>query len=338
MMMRKGGTFVCMALDGQAVDRVLGKHNQASVEGIKIQRSENNPKEIFVKLATSDSSLAVGQKEYLVDFDHLIMSLEAEGFELINDNHLSAEVVLNDSELWWSQMTRYIEMRYIGFKTKPVASKRVEELIKLMRAAIPSKGLKYDEVFRFEPTQIGFKELEGDNVKYWTVGVMGGGSCFLHAVLWSINKKYRDERSPERRFEMIQKIRFALSQNFTQHEYKSINNGNLAEFGRDIGIYSYKNIVSGLADYSHWFGLEFLTFVQNQLNVNIHIVWFLNGVIVPYKHAPDLKITYDKSRNNIILYWEGQSHFQPFGRSALSNDDASFVFSSNDDFITQFLE
>ena len=45
--------------------------------------------------------------------------MEKAGFELTKDLYLDSEVILNNSELFYSQLNRIIEMRYTGFKKDP---------------------------------------------------------------------------------------------------------------------------------------------------------------------------------------------------------------------------
>ena len=342
--LKKRGIFACMAMDGRVIHRELGKYRQISVDGIKIQRSEDNPRKIMVKLATVDDTLAEGQTEYLVDFDHLISRMEAAGFEMLTkyDDHLKAEAPLNDSELWWSQMTRVIVMRYIGFndtktaqKDKPM-SERLKQLLTIMQKALHLTQLAPDVIEPFPQESINF--LSGINVgtKLSTVGVLAGGSCFIHAILWAINKEYRDMKLADERIAMVTRIRFELSANFTRDIYKTLGFGNIKELGHDVGAFSYETLQDDLMKYTHWFGLEFLEFVTSQLNINIHLVWWVNDKLEIYKHASVKETLFVKTRNNIILYWEGENHFQPVGKIK-DNDNLSFVFSSQDNLIKNMI-
>uniref|UniRef100_A0A6C0CID1 mRNA cap 0 methyltransferase domain-containing protein n=1 Tax=viral metagenome TaxID=1070528 RepID=A0A6C0CID1_9ZZZZ len=321
------GIFVCAALDGKAVNRILGDKKQLSVEGIKIQRGDT-PRDIWIRFPAADQRIAQGQHEFLVDFDFLITLMEAAGFELIKDVYLDSEVVLNNSELFYSQLNRLIEMRYIGLKKEPQPSKRLMELVDIMKTIrVPRPEI--DQFQKIQPELCA--ELGETN--WVTIGVLGGGSCFLHSILWSIYQPYRTMQNNDR-FTMVSKLRLELATNFTHAVYDSINNGHLKSFGDNAGsVYSYASLREGLSDYTYWFGLEFLTFVQDQLNINVHILWIENGALQFYRFAPDRAITFKPERNNILLFWEGQNHFQPMGR-VLSNNMASFVFPSDDKIIT----
>jgi hypothetical protein len=335
------GVFVCIALDGKLVNRLLGDNQQLSVEGVKIQRKTKR-NEIMIRFPAADQRIAQGQSEFLVDFDFLITLMEKVGFELIKDLYLDSEVILNNSELFYSQLNRIIEMRYTGFKKETKRSERLDELDAIMKnieaankrnSRVPLP--KVNEFVQIDPQLCRELNAQGDTGRSWwvTIGVLGGGSCFLHAILWCIYKPYRDWTN-DQRYEKVVRVRLELANNFTQAVYEEINNGNLKSFGDNAGsVYSYKSLREALSDYSYWFGLEFLTFVQDQLNINIHVLWIDKGILQFYRFAPDRAITFRPERNNILLFWEGRNHFQPVGRGLPGKQEASFVFESNDKII-----
>lgn len=339
--LKKGGILLIMAMDGLMIHRQLGENAQASIEGIKIQRSKNDPRKIMIRLNVKDERLIRGQTEYLVDFDDLITRLEANGFELINDNYLNSGIALNDSELWWSQMTRVLELRYVGAAYK-LQSKRLETLNGLMKAALNfESGIQLDEARQFPPAMLADFKDSGD---LFTLGVLGGGSCFLHSILWSRSQRYRDLQVDDR-IAMVTQLRKELADDFTLPVYNSLVNGNIAELGRSLSAqqdnsYSFRVLRAGLRDYGHWFGLEFTTFVSDQLDLNIHFVWLVEQgaqtELKVYHHGPDLSKTYKPERHNVILYWQGGSHFQPVGRGV--GDEIAFLFASDDPLIQKMIQ
>jgi len=336
--LKPGGILTIMAMDGLLIHSQLGSNVQAAIEGIKIQRSKEDPRKVMVKLRVNDARLARGQMEYLVDFDDLITRLEAAGFELISDSHLAPAIALNDSELWWSQMIRVIELRFFEIK-KDVNTKSFDQLYEIMRGIDSNASPAVDESQEISPVDFLDDLHRGQTIH--TVGVLGGGSCFLHSVMWAISQKYRDHNHTDR-IKMVMMLRRELSDNFTPNEYLTLGNGNVKELGIAMknevdNIYSYRALKDGLADYSYWFGLEFIEFVSNQLEINIHLTWWRDGRLEIYKHAPDTVKTFVSTRSNIILYWQGGGHFQPIGRSQ-DKSSATFVFSSQDSMIANLLK
>ena len=335
--LKKGGVLLIMAMDGLLIHRQLGENMQASIEGIKIQRSKNDPRKVMIRMNVKDERLIRGQTEYLVDFDDLITRLEASGFELINDNYLNSGIALNDTELWWSQMTRVLELRYVGAGYKH-QSKRLETLNEIMKTALNfESGIRIDEARQFPIEMVDNFTGMGD---LYTLGVLGGGSCFLHSILWSRSQRYRDLNHSER-IAMVVQLRKELAESFTISEYNSLANGNIAELGRSLtsrqdNSYSFRVLTAGLRDYGHWFGLEFVVYVSNQLNLNIHLVWLVEDQLEVYQHGPDLNTTFKQERHNVILYWQGGSHFQPVGRGV--GDDIAFLFGSDDPLIQQIVK
>lgn len=333
---RPGGRFVCMAMDGQLLDRELGDSAQVAMPGISIQRvRDDTNRKIRVKLIAKDDSLLRGQEEYLVDFNHFIMNLEANGFELIGDRYLGGDLVLNDSEMWWAQMTRVIQMRFVGVVDEPPKDlfnklrTLMNEAFKITATLAPNTK----QQFPIGSIQFGVWDL-------WTIGCIGGGSCFLHSILHAISAEYR-AMTLDARITMVKALRVDLAQVFTQDTWASLASGNLAGLGAESGTYSYEVMRKGLMDYSHWFGLEFLEFVSNQLGINIHIVWWVKGSLQVYLHGEAVTGSarvFQEDRDNVILYWQGGMHFQIVGREPEGSTNGSkldLIFASNDKMIQQ---
>ena len=330
--LRQGGVFVCMALDGKLIHRQLGESAQISVPGITIRRSSENPRKISVQLVgVRDESLRGGQEEWLVDFDYLITQFEANGFELLPefDYYLDTDAILNDSELWWSQMTRVVGFRYVGIDQQRKEDNLLELKRLLMKAAPKSLGINQIEKLNNSQNSV-FSVYD-----LWTVGVAGDGSCFLHALLYCLYAKYRNMESDERK-DFVQAIRRDLTQLFTPEAYNALAKGELSKLGKDDNNFSYNVVKTGLLNYDHWFGLEFLEFVSNAVGTNIHLVWWHNDRLEVYRHGADDSVVFKEGRNSIVLLWQGNSHFQPVGRKDVDGTSISFVFEDGDDMIRLF--
>lgn len=322
--LKVGGVFICMAMDGAAIHSQLGQFKQVDMEGIKIQRSKDNPRKITVKVVANDASLARGQSEYLVDFDHLISLFEREGFELVNDNHLDTGTLLSDSELWWCQMTRLIEMRYVEAKEIPDATKELQMLSDLLESTMISPQVDTDSIIEIDQrgtTQLGSQEGQ----KFWLVGVLAGGSSFFHALLWAIDLKYRSARGNVNfRFERVLKLRFELA---AKLKLEDIPSGYI----KTEGTFSLEGMKETLAEYTHWCGGHLIPFIEKELDVNIHVISWVGGELNPIRN---LKDTFVDSRMNVILHSHDNGRFEPVGRSLSGQSDiASFTFSSGDELV-----
>lgn len=331
--LRYGGIFVAMALDGDLVYRQMGDSAQIKLPGIMITKVDGvHSRKIRVQLSTpTDESLASGQIEYLVDFDHFITQFEANGFELIDDRYLDAEAVLNDSEMWWSQMTKVVMFRYVGGNE----NLKRDSLDKLKDILMRANNQVYPLLVPNEMQQIKVERSVFQNFDLWTVGVLGDGSCFLHSILYAINAKYRTMNNEDRK-KIVMGVRRDLALLFTEEVYQSIADGNTAQLGRDNNSFSYDVLKNGLLDYGHWFGIEFLQFVSNVFVINIQLVWWRDNKMQVYKSAGEQKLLFQKGRNTIILFWQGQNHFQPIGRKI--NNDIGFVFYDHDSLAKLFQE
>ena len=321
--LRPGGVFICIAMDGDLIWREMGKSVQVELPGIKIRKLKDADgvyrRKVQVTLKTKDFNLRTGQTEFLVDFDHFISRFESNGFEVLDDRLLNSDVVLNDSELWWSQMTRLVKFRYVGIENKESENlNRLKSI--LMDARITMLGADVRQ--EFNVSDIGF-----GNYKLWTVGVYGDGSCFLHSILYCINLGYR-KMSKEDRVKMVAGLRRDLSRLFTPETYENLSKGSIKELGSDASTFSYETLKANLLRYQYSFGAEFLEFVSNKLDINISIVWHNNGKIVPYKTASDIGTIYKEGRNTIVLFWQGGNHYQPVGR--MQGESLEFVFEDTD--------
>jgi hypothetical protein len=324
-----GGTFACMAMDGAAIHAQLGDYKQLTMEGIKIQRSKDHPRKIMVKMATFDASLARGQTEYLVDFDYLISTLEAEGFELIFDGHLTTAALLSDSELWWSQMTRLIEMRYVGVKALPAIDKRLQMLSHLLSGTMKSAQVETDQIVEVKDEAL--KVLEANpGEKFWLVGTLAGGSSFFHSLLWCIDQTYRRAKNNVHvRFDRVLKLRNELAGKMVASDVP-------ADLIRDEGIYSLQSCKEAMAEYTIHCGNFMIPFIERTFDVNVHILSWVGEELIPVR---PVKPTFVPERSNIILHCGSNGRFEPFGRSLSGQERlASFVFDSGDVMIANLLK
>ena len=333
--LRYGGIFVAMALDGDLVYQQMGDSAQIKMPGIMITKVDGiRSRKIRVQISTpTDESLASGQIEYLVDFSHFITQFEANGFELMDERYLDAEAVLNDSEMWWSQMTKVVMFRYVG----GTENLKRDSLDKLKDILMRAKNQIYPLLSPNEKQQMTVERSVFEKFDLWTVGVLGDGSCFLHSILYAINAKYRTMSTEERK-KIVLGVRRDLALLFTEEVYQSIGDGNTAQLGRDNNSFSYDVLKNALLDYGHWFGVEFLQFVSNVFGINIQLIWWRNNKMEVYKHAGEQKLLFQKGRNTIILFWQGQNHFQPIGRKIKDDNDLGFVFYDDDSLAKLFRE
>lgn len=331
-----GGVFFCMAMDGDVIYRELKGKKQVSVGGTRSDRpailinkvEHPSGRAIFVRMIDAkDESLKTGQHEYLVDFDYFITRLESEGFDLIEDRYLGSDSIMNDTELWWSQMTRIVKFRYVGIENRQ--SKRLDRLKEIMEDATYLSRAEVDKRIAFPQGKIKFTDAN-----LCTIGVLGDGSCFLHAVLYAMNPGYRI-MSNDQRVALVASLRKDLAKLFTKQIYDNLGFGAIAAVGQVDSNWSYNTLRAGLLNYTHWFGLEFLQYVSDQLNINIHLVWWRNDRLQVYKHAEDRSLLQINGRHSVILYWQGGSHFQPVGR--LNGEQVSVIFRDDDRMIQALL-
>ena len=321
--LRKNGTYHCIALDGNLVlQQLQGKRTMITGnDAVRISRigDLDNPtnRKIRIKL----KGTLVDQVEYLVDFDDFISRLERNGFVLEEDKHLTAEQILSPAESWFSSMNRYIKFRYIGGVYKePALLKRVQALMENAKFPRLTPGTRK----KFPTKSLLFKDL-------WRVGVIGQGSCFFHGVVYGLNPKYRTlETSKKVRF--VKKLRLELLVFFSEEVYKKLGNGFLAELGTNSNVHSFISMKASLANYSTWVGNEFREFVGDILDVNIHLVWWIENDLQVYRTATEGNGVFKQGRNSIVLFWQGGDHFEVVGRE--QDGKLGFLFQDKDALIT----
>jgi hypothetical protein len=324
-----GGTFVCMAMDGAAVHAQLGPYKQLTMEGIKIQRSKDDPRKIMVKMVTSDASLARGQSEYLVDFDYLIANLEAEGFELIFDRHLTTAALLSDSELWWSQMTRMIEMRYMGVKVLRKSDEKLQAVSNILSGTMRSAQVETDQII--EVSTKSMRDIGADeDEKFWLVGTLAGGSSLFHSLLWCVDNAYRKAKGDVNfRFDRVFKLRNELA---ARMQSEDIPDNML----RDTGVFSLTSCKESMAEYTSHCGNFMIPFIETTLDINIHILSWVDDQLIPMRNMTS---SFVNERTNVILHSTSNGRFEPIGRSLAGQGHlASFVFDSGDSIITNLLK
>ena len=308
--LRPGGIFVCMAMDGKLINQQLGQFNQIELPGIVISRIKHESgRKIRVKLATKDDSLKLGQEEFLVDFDHFIMSLEAVGFELIGDTHLGGNVVLNDSELWWSQMTRVIQLRYVGLSTQPIYDFRNLK-------ALTEEATFGDLTKRGVSQQIPSDKLEFGVYQLEAIGVIKGASSFIHSLMFAMNADYRNALD-DRKIQMVRELRDDLGKNFNETFWRNIP-------GPKSGGFSLRSLRAALKLYTHWFGFDLVKYIAVQLGVNIHVMWWTNQLELYRSFTSN-------SDRHILLYWSGSCHFKLIAK--VDGDELELVLDSSDKLI-----
>jgi SAM-dependent methyltransferase len=360
VVLKPQGRFVCLAMDGNLIHNQLGENNQLDIPkdtpAITIRRvntpegeAQGTPayltsRRVWIRMQAK--MLQGGQYEYLVDFEDFIQRMERNGFELLRDTRLNAEAILSDTELWWIQMNRVVEFRYIGEnKAKPGVNNKVDERLASLQDMLMRANQYYNVNSQLPmDTKLQLHGTQDDrNLAYlyplYTVGVLGDGSCLLHSAVYCVNVEYKTANVGDRT-STIACLRQNLVTLFDLDEYAKLGGGNIAALGGDMlringdPTYSYSSLRDVLQTYSNPLGQEFIEFISNKIDINIHIVWWRGNRLQLYRQAANT--LFNPARHNIVIYWQGGSHFQPIG---LERDDGrlSFVFLTDEPLIQSIL-
>tara|TARA_R110001632_G_scaffold200941_4_gene323669 strand:- start:1741 stop:4986 length:3246 start_codon:yes stop_codon:yes gene_type:complete len=324
-LLKTGGKFVVMALDGQVVHEQLGDKEQISTKGITIQRSKEHKRKIIIKMDTFDDSLAKGQVEWLVDFNDFITRCESEGFELLEDSYLHSNGILNETELWYSEMNRKLVFKKMRHAPTEDVNIKLDQLKVILSKIYPSKKSNIDKEINVDWSNLLFQKSLLIGNEYVRVETINDGSSFFHAIAWAVKPEFRELDLNHRVNEIkyIRRVRFGNA--FLFDDYLKLNIEHVKNPNDNLSVFSFESIKFRLMQYSNWVGFEFLNWIEDKFDINIHILKLEDGKFKKFQSSYDKKILRDK---HIILIWKHLDIFEPFGIKG-----GKFIFNQQDELI-----
>jgi SAM-dependent methyltransferase len=317
----KGTYFIAMAVDGKRIDKMLGTRGFFKSNNLSIKKLEGRAISVTINVPM----VPPNQLEFLVDFDDFIFRMRKEGFRLEHSEYMDTNDFLSPMEFLYSSATRIVIFKYDPLsninKKRIVHEKRMSYLMQQISSKrFIREPLKDGEIERFKNTMFG------DIVR---IGTIRDGSCFFHAILYALSSEYRNANSVMR-MQIVAQFRTNLKSKFTKAVYNNLGNGNLASL--DMLDFSYETMKENLGNPTEYVGNEFLEFVSDVIGVNIRFISGNNPKV--YNHGEDRSIVYRTSRSNIIIYWQGDNHYELIGE--INQENIRVLFSDKDAIINKF--
>lgn len=170
-----------------------------------------------------------------------------------------------------------------------------------------------------------------DDIKFNRIHTIGDGSCFLHSILQSFNKKY-NEGTIREKMDFVKKIRFYLAECLTENNneiYNSLSRNEIEEIAKFVPDLKIENMQRYLKS-RNWLNIFFLELISNIFDIDIYII---------DSHTKDLyrtgdKEIYYKKRDSIIIYYIRDTHFESM---SVNTEDGEFTLFSHDSYVIQKL-
>jgi len=145
-----------------------------------------------------------------------------------------------------------------------------------------------------------------------TVDTIGDGSCLLHSVLYSFNRKYRNSNFNDR-IKMVDEIRKELSKVLEEKEndktyYQNLSRGEIEEISKFLNEMSIEYMKKYLCS-RKWLNIFYLELISNQFNIDIIIINEKNRKIY---QTGDKELLL-KERNTVLINYIEDTHFESIG-------------------------
>lgn len=260
------------------------------------------------------------QREFAIDYDELILLLEARGFHVDENSFATEETFLGEDENKYTQSTRILRL------SKGVDTNTLLSIADLKLPALPAVNSIRYTMTDPETNEVEVEEEEGllplgdylkpgvestfDYLGYNLVriGVPDDSNCFLHAACRALSQAYV-EMKPRERTTFVRDLRVEMANNLTQEEFNKLGNGGVAAI---YTLDSFKDLltrrerVDGVLVYQ-WLGEEVFDLFERTFDVEIIMLWYIPGEgMIPGTAASHAK-QYDKT---IILLNLGNIHYE----------------------------
>lgn len=279
------------------------------------------------------------QTEYLVHLPDLYQRLEKYGFKILAHDRIDHDVLLSDEQLQYSRFYSWGVLE------------RTEVINPVVEATIPQGNL-----VKTERSMIKLPLLPDDQKvpidcdfypSVYRIGVIGDGSCLIHAFLKAVFEAYRNSPT-DQRIAMADQMRIELAtllQNdnsfypghnwwstvgdgiFLDLSMQQLKTDNLKDFNNvDWTLRGLQRLLNSRS----YLGDEIFSLIAAVFNIDIYLFQAetVNGVKTLTREA---YYTYTKPRNqSIAILWVNRNHFELIGTG---DDKTRLLFNNDDPFI-----
>ena len=154
--------------------------------------------------------------------------------------------------------------------------------------------------------------IDGINHDFVVFETIGDGSCFIHSVLLSFNKEYRDLDQGGRRL-MVAKLRSDLSDVLSEKTgektyYEKLSRGQIKELSDVLPEMKLHHMQRYLKS-RNWITMFYLELISDQLDIDIIII---DEKTKKVYQTGDKEIYY-KNRETVIINYIEDAHFESIG-------------------------
>lgn len=155
-------------------------------------------------------------------------------------------------------------------------------------------------------------DIEGVDHKFVVFDTIGDGSCFIHSVLFSFNKEYRDLDQDGRR-KMVSKLRSDLSDVLSEKKedktyYERLSRGQIMELSQVLPEMKIDYMQRYLKS-RNWITMFYLELISDQLDLDIIII---DEKTKKVYQTGDKEIYY-KNRETVLVNYIEDAHFESVG-------------------------
>ena len=155
-------------------------------------------------------------------------------------------------------------------------------------------------------------QIDGIDHTFVVFDTIGDGSCFIHSVLHSFNKEYRDLDQRGRRM-MVAKLRSDLSDVLSERSgektyYEKLSRGQIKELSEALPEMKLQYMQRYLKS-RNWITMFYLELISDQLDIDIVII---DEKTKKVYQTGDKEIYY-KNRETVIINYIEDAHFESVG-------------------------
>jgi SAM-dependent methyltransferase len=281
------------------------------------------------------------QQEYAVDYDDVVLRMEARGFHVDEDAFLTEETFLSRDELRYARSTRLLRLTKGAlpaagatqdlpateadldlpspppvneFRLSGEMTSEHEELQAVYDGDLLEEGL----LPLLEDLAVDAKvDFEYLGYALTRIGALGDGNCLIHAICRAVSDKYK-EMKPAARIKFARDLRREMADDLEEPLFDDLGNGAVkAEYGK---MGRFKAFLRS----NRWLGEEFLDLFERTFQVEIIMLWFTedHGMIPGIGKA--LASTYEHA---VIVLNLGNAHYETVGFR--KGNDLWTLFSAN---------
>lgn len=321
-LIKKNGHFIVIAMDGKKMNNLLGSRNVIKSDNILVSRTED-PRKIWIQIT---DGIVRGQYEYLTRLDDFAFLMASRGYELKDSYYLDQETLLSKESMIFSSLFKAMifqkgaNSKQIKLKNSLRWLKQKDDMEKSIRMLTP-----HDKPINIKSSYFDERNI----VNLYRFGVLGDGSCYIHAILRTVSKSYKSMPIPEKA-QFIKDVRENLAHNYTIQIHNSIGDGFFRE--SKLPEFSFRRIKESLRDSKEHIIHYMLEYIGDQLGVNVYMLRG-NQNAIPYNYGKDVSHI-KPNRHNIVLYWINENHYEAVGQ--IKQNQVQFVFPEDSDFIKYF--